>query len=234
MNPPLQPHFSVKWFEFHLCSKIRELEGAPVDRTPLGGIKNLNLLVRLHRELTALRIRDIDHHFTVAISAQKALVDNHGCAQRRCTPVAPMRSGVAPARGMETFAIEAIATKDQKVSQGYQEDLYLVWETDSRAFRCVKGHIIITSMFPDFRIVADEVTDFICSKEGTKVLINSKVDAQTEMSLFIIMANTEAVSRLFEQLLQHSSNDIQQHIMDSSDLDQIVAEFEDMESAEIA
>lgn len=229
MNPPLQRHFSAKWFEDHLCSKINELESSPVDESPLGGIKNLNLLVRIHRELTALRIQDIDPLFTMAISLQKASVDSHGLANRvrrlnntddpsqpygqKYAP-APMMSGAAPRGGAETFAIEAIATKDQKVSGGYREDLYLVWEEDSRAFRCVKGHNIITSIFPDLCIVADEVTEFRCSKESTKVLIKSNVDADTEMFLFINMADTKAVFRLFDQLQEHSSKDIELHFED--------------------
>ncbi|KAL8924188.1 MAG: hypothetical protein Q9208_004152 [Pyrenodesmia sp. 3 TL-2023] len=233
MNAPLRPCFGPKWFEAHICSKVSELRRSTADKTAIGGIKNLNQLVRLHRELTGIGFRQMDAEFRMAISVQKAVVDSH-CSANRKVASTPMMSGPNLAAGVETFAIQKIATKDHKVSQGYEEDLYLVWEQDAKAFRCVKGGLkIITSMFPDLRVAADEVTDFICSKESTKVLIKSTIDVDMEVSLFIKMANVEAVPQLFDQLHEHSSNDIDRHFQDSSDMDQIIAEFESMESVEI-
>lgn len=82
MNAPLQPLFGTQWFEVHLCSKISELGRSTADKSAIGGIKNLNQLVRLHRELTGIGFRQMDAEFRMAISVQKAVVDSHGRANR--------------------------------------------------------------------------------------------------------------------------------------------------------
>ncbi|KAL8985096.1 MAG: hypothetical protein Q9177_004529 [Variospora cf. flavescens] len=141
-------------------------------------------------------------------------------------------SGAFPDSAVQTFPIRAIASQQEKISSR-QDNLYLVWDEAGEVYNCFKGRTNLTSVFSSLHIVADQVTVFSCSRGSTKVLFKFNADVCTKGPLFIDMVNEKAVRTLLDELLNISQNDIERHLEDSSDLDELVAGFEYMQSSNL-
>ncbi|KAL9018094.1 MAG: hypothetical protein Q9185_004627 [Variospora sp. 1 TL-2023] len=235
-NTQLQPLFSHQWFERTLSVRAQELESAMVSRQKIDGLENLSLLVKLHIELMQWDFHGLNDQITTAINLQKAHLDLDTARKEASDdhePVSmPSMSGTFPVSAVRTFPIRAIASQQEKISS-MQDDLYLIWDEAGEVYNCFKGRTNLTSVFSSLQVVANQVTEFSCSRGSTKVLIQYNADMGTKVPLFIDMVNDKAVHTLFDELLNISQNDMERHLEDSSNLDELVAGFEYMRSSNL-
>ncbi len=117
-----------------------------------------------------------------------------------------MGSGAITLPMLETLSIEEIASKDTRITEGFMEDLYLIWQDDIGKLKCFKGRYIISAKFLSLLVIPERVIDFRCSVQSNEVLITSVVvdDGKTLEPVFIRMADVAAVERLFDLISVHA------------------------------
>ncbi|KAL9009652.1 MAG: hypothetical protein Q9173_005344 [Seirophora scorigena] len=237
-----QPFISVDWMDGQLQEKIDEV-GRRVSTPPTRRSKCMSRMLKIQDDLCMAQFRDLPHEMALVIAQLKLTIDNAPESppgyDRWTDPLFsrpfpnPTAENINRGRhivpaddhvGIE-FLLSAYGSETRKAF-GDDKDLRLVWKEDQKVFHCYKGRYNQATVYANLELVPDRVERFIRSKDGNKVLVESSVDGESGVPLFLQLKDRRDAKRLLIMLLELTEGHIEHQIRRRGDLDRSVAEYE--------
>ncbi|KAL8786565.1 MAG: hypothetical protein Q9213_002702 [Squamulea squamosa] len=98
-----------------------------------------------------------------------------------------------------------LTTMADEVTFDY-EDLHLLCDNNASLLRVWTVQNDMTKIFPDLRIVPRDVTHFLCSEDGTKILLQSTIGSYINIPLYLQLRWTDDFIGLYDFLVDESGD----------------------------
>ncbi|KAL8659982.1 MAG: hypothetical protein Q9226_000145 [Calogaya cf. arnoldii] len=194
--------FTPEWMDNLLTTKVRELSDAEETLSTHERLQYLSRILDCHFALIERALTGLADQLTIVIVRQKSKLEEHSGVSEittsgRVCPESPL--GGPP----EGWKLEAFGTRYDDLRGG---NLRLIWDNYTTAMKVWKGQKNSANRFLDLPIFPGDIEQFSYSKKGSEVLLQQCLQERTGTRIYLRLENSEAVSSLYDFLVQVSVN----------------------------
>ncbi|KAL8998799.1 MAG: hypothetical protein Q9169_002249 [Polycauliona sp. 2 TL-2023] len=215
--------FPPDWMDKLLVRKVQELSQAEEAPSTLKRLQYIDRMLDCQSTLIDKGLTGLADQLTLAVFSHKSKLEEQkdmakAAGTGQVCPESP--SGGRP----EGWRLRACGTRDQHTRGG---NLRLLWDNYSKTFKVWKGRPNTGNTILDLQIFPHDLEQFICSRTGSKVIIEHSFEDQANDSVYLHMEKPADVSSLYEFLIEISENvDFERQILSSKRINDLIKDLE--------